>query len=73
MEDNAIRPGRRQGTEVMTTKTQEELRSDMVDALEDLDDADREGKVLSRQAIATLCAKVTKAFDAYEPLGYGLN
>jgi hypothetical protein len=47
----------------MTTKTQEELRSDMVDAVEGLDDAEREGKVLSRHAIETLCAKVTKAFD----------
>jgi hypothetical protein len=62
MEDNAIRPGWRQGIEVMTTKTEEELRSDMVDALEGLDDAEQEGKVLSRHAIAKLCA----AFDACE-------
>jgi hypothetical protein len=42
----------------MTAKTEEERRSDMIDALEDLDDADREGKVLSRFAIAKLYAKV---------------
>ena len=47
------------------TKTQEELRRDMVDALEGLDDAEREGKGLSRQAIAMLCARVTEAVNAY--------
>ena len=48
------------------TKTQEELRSDMVDALEASDDAEREGKMLSRPAIATLCARVTETLNAYK-------
>jgi hypothetical protein len=48
------------------TKTQEELRSDMVDALEGFDDAEREGKLLSRPAIATLCANVTETVNAYK-------
>jgi hypothetical protein len=48
------------------TKTQEERRSDMVDALEGLDDAEREGKMLSRSAIATLCAKATETSNAYK-------
>jgi hypothetical protein len=51
------------------SKTQEELRSNMVDALEDaresIDHAEREGKLLSRRAIATLCANVTETIAAY--------
>jgi hypothetical protein len=48
----------------MTTKTHEELRSALVDALEGLDDAERDGIVLSREAIAALRAKVTEANNA---------
>jgi hypothetical protein len=48
------------------TKTQEERRRDMVDAVEALDDAEREGKLLSRPAIATLCANVTETFNEYK-------
>jgi hypothetical protein len=45
-------------------KTPEELRSELVDALESFDDADQEGKVLSRHAISTLCARRTEAINA---------
>jgi len=48
----------------MITKTQEEVRSDMVDAVEALDDAEREGIVLSNQATATLYAGVTETINA---------
>jgi hypothetical protein len=67
MPDSAIRPGLAiRSRSHMATKTQEEeLRSDLVDALEGFDDAEREGKGLSRQAIAMLCARVTEAFNAY--------
>jgi hypothetical protein len=46
-------------------KTKEERRSDMLDALEALNDAEREGKVLSRSTIATLYANVAATVSAY--------
>jgi hypothetical protein len=49
----------------MTTRTQEELWSNLVDALGGLDDAERKGKGLSRQVIAMLCARVTEAVNAH--------
>lgn len=45
-------------------KTPEQLRSELVDALESFDDAEQEGKVLSRHAIATLCARRTETLNA---------
>jgi hypothetical protein len=45
-------------------KTTEQLRSELVDALESFNDAEQEGKVLSRHAIATLCARRTEAINA---------
>jgi hypothetical protein len=45
-------------------KTPEQLRSELVDALESFDDAEQEGKVLSRHAIATLCARRMEAINA---------
>ena len=47
----------------MSAKTTEELRSILVAALEDLDDADRKG-LLSHDAIAALCTRLTEAFNA---------
>jgi hypothetical protein len=54
----------------MTKTQEEELRRDMVDALESIDDAEREGKLLSRPAIATLCANVTETCNAYKATCY---
>jgi hypothetical protein len=45
-------------------KTPEQLRSELVDALGSFDDAEQEGKVLSRHAIAALCARRTAAINA---------
>jgi hypothetical protein len=52
----------------MTKTQEEELRRDMVDALEGIDDAEREGKLLSRPAIVTLYANVTETFNAYKAM-----
>jgi hypothetical protein len=45
-------------------KTPERLRSELVDALESIDDAHQEGKMLSDHAKATLCARVIEAHNA---------
>jgi hypothetical protein len=45
-------------------KTHEEFHSDLIDVLEPLDVADEEGKILGRQAIATLCEPVTAVLNA---------
>ena len=58
--ESVIYPGAIRTRSQMTKTQEEERRSDMVDALEGFDDAEREGKMLSRSAIATLCAKVTE-------------
>jgi hypothetical protein len=50
----------------MTQTQEEQLLRAMVDALEGLDDAEREGKLLSRPAIAALCANATETFNAYK-------
>jgi hypothetical protein len=55
----------RSGEPKLMIKTQEERRSDMVDALEALDDAEREGKLLSRSTIAMLYANVAETVSAY--------
>jgi len=36
----------------------------LIDALQAFEDAEREGIVLSRQAIAALCMRLTEAFNA---------
>jgi hypothetical protein len=60
----------RRGKGDQMDQTQEELRRDMVDALENarksIDHAEREGKLLSRPAIAMLCANVTETVNAYK-------
>ncbi len=45
-------------------KTPEQLRSEMVDALESLDDAEQEGKMLRRDTVATLLARLMEARSA---------
>ena len=45
-------------------KTPEQLRSELVDAVESFDDAEQEGEVLSRRGVATLCARLTEAINA---------
>ncbi len=49
----------------MTTKTQDALWIDLVDPLEDMDDAEQKGETLSRDAIATLVTRLTEAVNAY--------
>jgi hypothetical protein len=44
----------------MTTDTQR----DLIDALESFEDAERAGIVLSREAVAQLCVRLTEAFYA---------
>jgi hypothetical protein len=48
----------------MSANTTEVLRSLLVEALEDLDDADRKGQPLSRDAIAALCMRLIAAYNA---------
>jgi hypothetical protein len=48
----------------MTTKTQDTLWSDLTDALESAEDAEREGIPLNRQATEMVWARVTAAISA---------
>jgi hypothetical protein len=50
----------------MAETQEDELWCDMVDALEGLDDAEREGKLLSRPATETLYANAMKTINAYK-------